>query len=632
MDSNPSQAVAFGVFRLDFDTGRLSKFGTPIRVKPQALKLLVLLVERHGQLVTREEIQKELWGDSNTFVDFDLGLNHCIRQIRAVLGDDAVSPRYVETVPRQGYRFIAPVTEVPGKEQLAMPPRPSAPDSLSEKKKGRRLAIWAASLIAILLIITTVLVAMRNHARESARQQAPPRIMLAVLPFENLTGDPQQEYLSDGITDELIMHLSRFSPAYLGVISRTSSMKYKGAGKAVDQIGRELGVAYLLEGSVKRNGKKLHVSAELIQASDQTHLWAESYDSEVTGEQILALEEEVASRIARSLSIVLPEAHNRRSSTANAAAYDDYLKGRYAWNRRTEEGFHQAIDYFQQAIAIDPNYADAYAGLADSYNLLIEYFNLGSTTAMAQRSQEAAQKAIELDDTLAEGHAALAFALWRYQWNFAPAEREFRKALQVDSNYANAHHWYGLYLASRGRFAGARRELSQAQALDPLSLIIMTNAGWIDYFSRDFDGAITDYRRATAISPEFAPALVKLAWAYEEKQMWPEALDARQRFYRAAGFVSVADGVQRAYSESGYPGVLNFLAREAEKPDRKQYYSDWETARMSALLGNNQQALASLKRAYDNRSGWLVFLEQEPAFGTLRSEPAFKELAQSVGH
>ncbi len=632
MDSNPSQAVTFGVFGLDFDTGRLSKFGTPVRVKPQALKLLVLLVERHGELVTREEIQKELWGDSNTFVDFDLGLNHCIRQIRAVLGDEASSPRYVETIPRQGYRFIAPVTEVPTKESVAVPSRLSAPDLPPERKKTRRLVIWAATLVATLLIVTTILVAVRTRARESALQPSSSRIMLAVLPFENLTGDPQQEYLSDGITDELIMHLSRFSPAYLGVISRTSSMKYKGAGKSVDQIGRELGVAYLLEGSIKRNGKKLHVAAELIQASDQTHLWAESYDSEVTGEQILTLEEEVASRIARSLSIVLPETHNRRSSTANAAAYDDYLKGRYAWNRRTEEGFQQAIDYFQQAIAIDPNYAEPYAGLADSYNLLIEYFNLGSTTVMGQRSQEAAQRAIELDDTLAEGHAALAFALWRYQWNFAPAEREFRKALQVDSNYANAHHWYGLYLASRGRFAEARTELSQAQALDPLSLIIMTNAGWIDYFSRDFDGAITKYRRATSIIPEFVPALVKLSWAYEEKQMWPEALDARQRFYRAAGFASVSDQLQRAYAESGYPGVLNFLVGEAEKPDRKQYYNDWETARIHALLGNKERAISDLKRAYTNRSGWLVFLDQEPAFDALRSEPEFQELARRVGH
>jgi TolB-like protein/DNA-binding winged helix-turn-helix (wHTH) protein/Tfp pilus assembly protein PilF len=633
MESKNSQAVTFGVFHLDFAKGRLSKFGTPVRLKPQPLKLLLLLVQRPGEVVSGEEIQQQLWGDSNTFVDFDLGLNHCIRQIRAVLGDDAASPRYVETVPRTGYRFIAPVTQVPAQvEASSAPVRPADSHPVSpEAKTHRGIAFWSAAVLAILFVIVSIVViASRSRAHEAKLRPASNRIMLAVLPFENLTGDPQQEYLSDGVTDELIMHLSRFSPGYLGVISRTSSMKYKGAAKGVDQISRELGVSYLLEGSIKRNGKKLHVSAELIQASDQTHLWAESYDSDVTGEQILAMEEEVASRIARSLSIVLPQTHNRRSSTANAAAYDDYLKGRYYWNRRTEEGFNQAIDYFQQAIAIDPAYAEPYAGLADSYNLFIEYFDVGSTTEFAQRSEQAAQKAVELDDTLAEGHAALGFNLWRYQWDFSAAEREFRKALDVDPNYANAHHWYGLYLASRGRFGEGRTELSQARALDPLSLIIMTNAGWIDYFARDSDAAITKYREATSISPDFVPAVVKLSWAYEEKQMWKEAADSRERFYRAAGYPSVSEQIQRAYSDAGYPGALKFLLGEAAKPDRKQYYSNYEAARMNALLGNEEQALADLRRAFNNRSGWLVFLEQEPAFDVLKGEPEFQDLVRHI--
>ena len=632
MESSRNDAVSFGVFRLDFEKGQLSKFGTPVRIKPQPLKLLLLLVERPGELVSREEIQQELWGDTNTFVDFDLGLNHCVRQIRSVLGDDASTPRYLETIPRRGYRFIAPVTQAPPQLETtaAVPSVPNPATHELPPKRGHRLVYWsAAGLIAAAVTVTILLIAVRHKLREATAKPPASRIMLAVLPFENLTGDPQQEYLSDGVTDELIENLSRFSPAYLGVIARTSAMKYKGSGKGVDQISRELGVSYLLEGSVKRNGKKLHVSAELIQASDQTHLWAESYDSEVTGEQILALEEEVASRIARSLSIVLPEAH-RHATTANAAAYDDYLKGRYYWNRRTEEGFHQSIDYFQQAIAIDPNYAEPYAGLADTYNLFIEYFNVGSTADFAARSKQAAQKAIELDDTLAEGHAALAFNLWRYGWDFNHAENEFHRALENDPNYANAHHWYGLFLASRSRFAKARTELSQARALDPLSLIILTNAGWIDYYSRDFDGAITKYRGAASIIPDFIPALVKLSWAYEQKQMWHEAAEARQRFYRGVGYPSVADQIQHTYSESGYPGVLRFLLSEAEKPDRKRYYSDYEIARMHALLGDKDQALADLKRAYDNRSGWLVFLRQEPAFDSLRTDPAFVALEHQI--
>jgi tetratricopeptide (TPR) repeat protein len=238
--------------------------------------------------------------------------------------------------------------------------------------------------------------------------------------------------------------------------------------------------------------------------------------------------------------------------------------------------------------------------------------------------------AVTLDDTLAEGHAALAFNLWRYQWDFSAAEREFRKALEVDPNYANAHHWYGLYLASRGRFNEARTELSQARAVDPLSLIIMTNSGWIDYFARDFDAAVTKYREATSISPDFIPAIVKTSWAYEQKAMWKESADARERFYRAVGYPSVSDKIQRAYAEAGYPAVLQLLLGEAGKPDRKQYYNEYETARMNALLGNKEQALADLKRGLENRSGWLVFLEQEPTFDVLKSEPEFQDLIRHI--
>jgi len=630
-----SQVVTFGVFRVDLDRGELSKFGTPVRLKPQALKLLLLLLEDAGEVVTREEIQKQLWGDNHTFVDFDLGLNHCVRQIRAALGDDATTPRYVETIPRRGYRFIAPVSAVAASKSgvvaIADAPNPAAISAQPAPRHSSRLRNLGLVLIALLIAASFFVVLRKTTGqRISAQSAAPRRIMLAVLPFENLTGDPQQEYLSDGITDELIMHLSRFNPGYLGVIARTSSMRFKGSGKGVDQISRELGVGYVLEGSVKRNGNKVHIASELIQASDQTHLWAESYDTDVTGEQFFAVEEEVASRIARSLSIVLPETRDHRTSTSDPAAYDAYLKGRYYWNRRTEDGFQHAIDYFQQAIAVDPNYAAPYAGLADTYNLAIEYFNLGSTIDLANRAQAAAEKAIELDDDLAEGHAALAFTLWRYQWNPTRADREFREALRVDPNYATAHHWYGLYLASRGEFAQARTELSQAHALDPLSLIIMTNSGWVDYYARDYDASITKYSDAITIAPEFPSALVKMAWAYEQKKMWAEAADTRERYYIATGYPPVASALKEAYGRDGYPGVLNFLLTEAAKPDRRRYYTAYETARMNALLGNKQQAVADLQRAYADRSGWVVFVQQEPAFDSLKSEPAFQQLIAKI--
>jgi TolB-like protein len=450
--------------------------------------------------------------------------------------------------------------------------------------------------------------------------------MVAVLPFENLTGDPDRDYLSDGVTDELIVHLGGVSPSRLGVIARTSAMNYKHSGKLLAQIGRELGVKYLLEGTVKSSGETIRITAQLVRSDDQTELWADTYDGEVNAERILAFQQSVAGRIAQSLSLVLPEVHTPHSTTTSQAAYEAFLKGRLEWNKRNENGFLKSIGYFKSAVTLDPAYAEAWAGLADSYNLSREYYEGRSSSAIAESGKDAAFRALTLDPNLSEAHASLAFNLWRYEWMFPEAESEFRKALDLSPNDATAHHWYGMFLASRGRFDEARNELLKARTLDPLSLIVITNSGWVNYYARDYDAAILCYQEALKLDSGFLTARMKLAWAYEQKGMWQKALDARRSFYLTAGHPEIAQALSDAYARTGYPGVLRTIVAETEKIDAGPYYSDYEKAKLHAMLGDTGKAMTLLGQARARRSGWLVYIGVEPAFDKLHSNPAFAQL------
>jgi len=620
-----SAVITFGVFRLDVARGELKRFDTHLRLAPQPFKLLVLLVSRPSEIVTREEIQQQLWG-TEIYVDFERGLNHCIRQIRAVLGDDPGAPAYIETVPRTGYRFVAPVTLVSATAQGDPAQALSQPAGGNAKPGARhwwRPIVLAAA--AVLLVCAGLLVAF-HRGRQTRSPDPPSRQMVAVLPFENLTGDPAQDYLSDGVTDEMIVHLGRVSPVHLGVIARTSAMNYKHSGKPLPQIASELGVRYLLEGTVKRFGLTIRITAQLVRSDDQAELWADTYDGQVSPADILGFQQSVADRVARSLSLVLPDVHTPRIAAASQAAYESFLKGRYELNKRNYEGFLKSIDYFKEAVAQDPGYAEAWAGLADSYNLLREYYEGRSSDAQVKSGKDAAFKALALDSNLSEAHASLAFSLWRYEWKFAEAESEFHRALDLSPNNATAHHWYGMFLASRGRFDEARNEMRQAQELDPVSLIIITNNGWVNYFARDYDAAIRSYREVLKLDSGFQTAEMKLAWACEQKGMWKEALEARQNFYIAAGHSEIAQALANASSKGGYSQVLRTVVAETEKPDAGQYYSDYEKAKLYAMLGDTGRATMRLKRARAHRSGWLVYLAVEPVFDKLRSDPALAHL------
>jgi TolB-like protein len=458
------------------------------------------------------------------------------------------------------------------------------------------------------------------------------RRRLAVLPFDNLSGDPEQEYFSDGLTEEMIAKLGRLHPERLGVLARTTMMKYKGTTKSINEIDSELGVDYFLEGSVRRDDQRVRITAQLIKVSDQTHLWAESYDRTVG--DILAVQIEVAEKIARSLAVeLLPEEHAAltRSSTANAAAHDAYLRGRYFWNRRTEENFSKAIESFQHAVDIDPGYGAAYAGLADCFDTLGWYGALPAEEAY-RKAKAAALHALQIDDRLAEAHAALAYAKHFYEWNWEEIEKEYRCALELDSNYVTAHHWYALFLASMGRFGEALVQMDCALDLDPLSLVINSHLGWILYFARLNERAVKQLQETVKMDPQFAVGRYFLGMAYEQCQQYAAAI---KEFEAARAFGGEHPGpIAALIHASGLAGKMSDAKRHLESlknAARRRHVSPYFFALAYAGMGESGDAFTWLDHAFQERSGWLVNLNIDPAMDPLRSDPRFTDLLRRVG-
>ena len=450
------RTIRFGVFEIDVRSGELRKQGRKIRLEGQPVNILICLLENPGELVTREELHRRLW-PADTYVNFEHGLNAAVKRLRRALNDSADNPRFVETLPRRGYRFLAPVRADPGEDiRIVEEIPPAKSDSASEEppagEKHHRvppqwLLDWKKLGIALLLVFA-ILTAWMLRPTNSR----PPVIRsLAVLPLENLSHDPAQEYFADGMTDELITELGQISG--LRVISRTSVMTYKGVRKSLPQIARELNVETVVEGTVLRSGDQVRITAQLIQAAADKQLWAQSYEGDV--HQTLALQRQVGRAIAEEIHIELTSRERevlKSVKAVNPDAYEAYLKGRYFWNKRTGDGLKKAIDYFSQAIEKDPGYAQAYAGLADSYALMgdWEYGVLPPTEAFP-KAKAAAAKALTLDNTLGEAHTSLAFVLDLFDWDWGAAEREYAQAVELSPSYATAHQWYTWHLIVLGR-------------------------------------------------------------------------------------------------------------------------------------------------------------------------------------
>ena len=460
----------------DFQVGRwlvqpklncISGNGKAAHVEPKAMQVLVYLAEHAGEVMPKERIIQAVWAD--TFVTDDV-LTRAVSELRHVFEDNPHEPHFIQTIPKGGYRLMAPV------EPVAPVYDRRTEDAARRAALQKRIALatGGAMLVILAMVLGLNIAGLRDRLFP---RPAPPagKVRLVVLPFENLSGDPEQEYFSDGMTEEMTAHLGRLSPERLGVIGRASAMTYKGRKKTISEIGKELRVHYVLEGSVRRAGDRVRVTAQLIEVGDQTHVWAQTYDRDVAS--ILGLQADVARAVAHEIQIKLtPQAQTSLATprAVNPEAYRLYLIGRFLWNKRTEEGLKNAIDHFQRALEIDPAYAPAYAGLADSHLMLSDFGFLPPKEAIP-KGKAAAQKALEVDESLAEAHASLAIAYLEYDWDWPACEKEFKRAIELNPNYATAHLWYSEYLSTTRRQAEAMAEAQRAQQLDPLSPIISSH-------------------------------------------------------------------------------------------------------------------------------------------------------------
>jgi TolB-like protein/DNA-binding winged helix-turn-helix (wHTH) protein/Tfp pilus assembly protein PilF len=615
MAQQSKHLYAFGPFRLDPAQRLLFRETEIVPLTPKAVETLLLLVEKHGQLVTKDELLQRVWAD--TFVEEGTAIRN-VSSLRKALGEAPGGGEYIETHSKRGYRFVAEVHEVEGEPRAASADSPPirASSAAPAPRASRTWRVPVAVLAGVLLVAAAGL----WYRGRTVAAPASGKIMLAVLPFENLSGDPAQEYFSSGLTEEMITQLGRLDPERLGVIARTSAMQYKDARKDARQIGTELGVDYLLEGSVRREGNRVRISAQLIQVRDQSHQWAEDYDRDLR--DILALQSEVAGAVALQIRLRLTQEEDARLKNAramNAEAYENYLKGRFFWNKRTVEGSRKAIEYFQKAVALDPNYAQAYAGLADASG------GMGSSPrreAMT-RAREAAQKALSLDESLADAHTSLGFVKMHYDWDFAGAEKEFQRAIALNPGYATGHHWYAYDLVALARLDDALAEIRRAQKADPLSVIISRDVGEMLLFAGRDDEAIAQCRRTLEMDSNFTLAHWVLAWAYLHKGQSREFQEELDK----AGHGSQVSALGVLAAVQGKRAEAHRLIVLLEKNDG----SALDSAMVYVHLGEKNRAFASLEKAVEGREGGLIIMRFDPAWEPIRKDPRFEQLERRVG-
>ena len=621
-----SSTIRFGVFEVDSRAQELRKHGLRVRLQQQPFQVLEILLRRPGEVVTRDELRSELW-PADTFVDFDHSLNKAINKVREALGDSAESPRFVETVARRGYRFIADVkiAGVPdsGGQPTTIPAVPAA--ITTSVKQPIWPAVWKALIIIVVLSVFLSIWIVRSRKRSSENIRS-----LAVLPLVSLSTDASQDYFADGMTDELITDLGQISA--LRVISRTSIMTYKGAHKSLPQIAHELNVDAVVEGTVLRSGNEVRITAQLIQASADKHLWAQSYEGDLSN--TLTLQGQVAQAIADEVRINLTPHEQAALHTVklvNPEAYEAYLKGRYFWNKRTKDSLTRARDYFDQAIAADPNYAQAYTGLADTYALLGDWqYAVMPAREALPKAKAAAAKALQLDGNLGEAHISLAFCLDGFDWDVESAGQEFQKGIALSPNYATAHHWYAWHLALLGRYPEAVGEMKKAETLDPLSLIINADLAELLLIAHSPDESIQQSRKTIEMDPDFALAHNQLGQAYLQEHKPNEAIAELQRAVSlSGGSPTCVANLARAYAISGQTDETIRLLNQLKKPSNAGYSNAPEIAMVYAALGDRDQAMTWLQRGYDEPFNPGVLLR--PGFDPLRSDLRFQNMVRRIG-
>lgn len=629
MTEEPKCVYEFGAFRLDPHERLLTHKGKLVPLPPKAFDILIQLVRNPGHLVDKDDLMKQLW--PGTFVEEGNITKH-VSMLRSALREVGNEQECIETVPKRGYRFVAAVSEIADRP-VALPtslPEGSLPSPKQAPEETAPLLrqLWRLSATALVLAAMVYF----GYRRFSPRAPAPPKtITLVVLPFQNLSGDPQQEYFSDGITEALITELGQF--ASVRVISRTSAMHYKGSRKTLPEIARELHVDIVVEGSAERSGDRVRITAQLIEAPGDRHIWATSYERGAT--DVLRLQDEVAAAIASEVQtkiLNLPEqrAHPSNARAVNPKAYQLYLQGRYFWNKRTAEALQKALALFHHAIDLDPNYALAYAGLADCYGLLPNYTDLPSEEA-DRKAIAAATRALEIDPSLAEAYATLATS-GSNRWNWLEAERQLRRAFQLNPSYASAHQWYGDCLEQMGRLDEASVEFRKAYELDPLSLPINFAVAYQSYVLRNYDQAIEQSLKVLDMDPNFANGHFELGLIYEAKGTYSKAIEE----FRSARSLDTANPLMlsllgHAYGVAGKRREAQNVLRELTTLENQQPVSAFHFAVVHMGLNENDQAFELLNRAWDEHYWLMGWLKVDPLFDTLRPDPRFKALIQRMG-
>jgi TolB-like protein len=567
--SSSRTIVRFGQFELDQDAGELRRDGTRVRLQEQPLQVLQILLEHPGKVIPREELQRRIW-PSDTFVDFDHGINNAIKRLREALGDVADTPHYVETLPRRGYRFV-------GKTESA-----------------------------------------RSEMRS-----------LAVLPLQDLSRDLEREYFADGLTEALITILAKIGD--LRVISRTSAMQYKGVHKNVREIARELDVEMVVEGTVLRAGRRVRITAQLIDAMKESHLWVESYERDLR--DVLSLQSEIAQAIAREIHIKLTpqeQAHLTEVRTVDPDAYEAYLKGRYRWNKRSGDSLSKGAQCFREAIQKDPNYAAAYAGLADCASSG-GWFGYLSPEEGFGKGRDLAKKALEIDRGLGEAHASLAWALTHHDYDFIAAEREYERSIELNPRYAIAHHWFGMLLLALGREDESVTEFKRALRLDPLAPVINLALAWNHLFGRRLDLALEQCNRTIDLEPGFIPSFYVLGEILMFKNDQEPALAAFKKGVELSlGGTTYLGGLGWGYAAAGKEDEAREILEQLLEMRQRTYVMPTHMALIHAELNEKEEALRWLEVGFAERCAWMVYVNTDPRYGKLRSDPHFQELLRRM--
>lgn len=626
--SSSKGIIRFGDFDVDLRAGELRKRGSRIKLQVQPFQVLQILLEHAGEVVTREELQRRIW-PADTFVDFDHGLNNAVKKLRDALIDNSEKPRYIETLPKRGYRFIGLVEEFGNGAQTTA----GAAASATLKPIAAKLTRWTirrAAFVGGSILTSSVLIVggytVDRWRTRNKTQVLPGKTRLVVLPFQNLSGDPTQDFFSLGLTDELITQLGRLNPAKLGVIASTSSTMIR--GKPISEVSRAFNVQYVIEGSVRRGGKQVRIDVQLIRASDETHIWANSYTRDLS--DILQVQSEVSEAVVQQIPANLHLTPAAAPHSVNPQAHDAYLKGKLYLENRSDP--LKSVALFEEAAHLDPSYAPSFAALAEAYNVLGQTpYSLMIPRDAYNKSIAAANRALELDSSLADAHAALGMAAFSFAWDLPAAEREYRLALESDPNHAPAHEWLGEIYAVQGKTKEALEEGQHSLDLDPISPICHEFMAYTYYFAGDYDKSAEESLSILGIQPQFIQARYWLGSAYLQKRMYQDAIE-QFRLGRQLSGDSPVMVMAYAYTQAvnGNFAEAQSALRNLQDRRRSHYISPIYFAGIYLALGDRTNTYKFLDLAFDERNDHMLWLNVDPMANPLRSDTRFQDLLRRV--